>query len=113
MQASKFKYSFEGKVWRSKGPGGWYFVTLPKLVSDQIKETHRVSEEGWGRLKTTATLERTKWQTALWYDSKSCGYILPIKAQIRKKESVLEGTMVKVVIEFELEKWMIDMVYAD
>ena len=37
-------------------------------------------------MKAVAKIGNSNWQTAIWYDSKKSTYILPIKAEIRKKE---------------------------
>ncbi|MDD4087237.1 MAG: DUF1905 domain-containing protein, partial [Bacteroidales bacterium] len=42
-------------------------------------------EEGWGRLKATAEIGKSVWKTAIWFDTKHQTYILPLKAEIRKK----------------------------
>ena len=51
------KYSFKGKVWKYKGHAGWYFVTLPRMLSKTIRQSHGLSEEGWGRLRADASIE--------------------------------------------------------
>ncbi|MEZ4873107.1 MAG: DUF1905 domain-containing protein [Bdellovibrionales bacterium] len=66
----EYKYSFQGKIWKHKSPSGWHFVTLPKELSKKIRNVHLASEEGWGRLKTCASIKSTKWETAIWFDSK-------------------------------------------
>ncbi len=86
------KYQFKGKLWISKGTGGWYFVTLPRGLSQEIRKYHGENEEGWGRLKVKACLNETKWDSAIWYDSKeSESYLLPLKAAIRKKHKLTIG----------------------
>ena len=90
------KYQFQAIVWRYKGPAGWYFVTLPKSLSKKIRSLHGRSEEGWGRLKTSARIGQTEWKTAIWYDSKLQSYILPLKLLIRKKEKIELDSKVKI-----------------
>ncbi|MFN7728004.1 MAG: DUF1905 domain-containing protein [Bdellovibrio sp.] len=51
-----------------------------------MRKTHLSSEEGWGRLRATCTIGKTKWQTAIWFDTKVGSYLLPIKVEIRRKE---------------------------
>lgn len=99
--AKTTKFFFKGKVWKFKGTGGWYFVDLPKRVSKKIRKTHGLSEEGWGRLKTTARLGKSKWDTAIWYDTKFQSYLLPVKASVRKSEKIVDGTIVAVELLFE------------
>lgn len=90
-------------MWKYKGTAGWHFVTLPKLLSKKIRQAHGLSEEGWGRLKTKASIENTSWQTAIWYDSKSDSYLLPIKSDIRKKFNLLINSELKIHLSFKAE----------
>lgn len=97
------KYSFKGNVWKYKGPAGWHFVTLHKALAKRIRKRHGLSEEGWGRLNTTVKVGRTKWVTAIWYDTKTDSYILPIKAAVRKAEDVCDGGLVVVILYLQIE----------
>jgi hypothetical protein len=81
----KIKYEFVAKIWQHSGQSGWYFVSLPTEISIEIRENLKWQEEGWGRLKATAQIENSQWETAIWFDSKHNTYLLPIKAEIRKK----------------------------
>lgn len=84
MQA-KIRYDFSGELWKSEGQGGWYFVSLPKDISIEIRANLQWQEEGWGRMKAMAKIEDVEWETAIWFDKKKDTYLLPIKADIRKK----------------------------
>ncbi len=100
----KAKYTFSAKVWKYQGKAGWYFVTLPKQLSKEIRSNRGLAEEGWGRLKTSAQLGDSKWNTSIWYDTKAKGYLLPIKSEIRKREKVELDTLVSVRLHFEADK---------
>lgn len=82
----KIKYDFSAEIWRH--PTGWQFVSLPKNTSKEIRENLQWQEEGWGRLKATAQIGATKWETAIWFASQTGHYLLPLKAEIRKKEKL-------------------------
>lgn len=84
MQA-KIKYNFSAKLWQHSSPGGWFFVSLPLDVSKEIRENLKWQEEGWGRMKASATIGKFEWNTAIWFDKKWNTYLLPIKTEIRKK----------------------------
>ncbi|WP_422860009.1 DUF1905 domain-containing protein [Flagellimonas sp. S174] len=81
----KIKYQFKTKMWRHNAPGGWHFVSIPKDISKEIRKNLQWQEEGWGRMKAIARIDHVQWDTAIWFDSKADTYILPIKAEIRKK----------------------------
>lgn len=99
-----YKCSFTAKVWKYRGHAGWYFVTLPKALSKKIRVKHGLSEEGWGRLKANVTVGKSKWNSAIWFDTKAQGYLLPLKSLIRKKEKIEIGARVKVKLHFEVGK---------
>lgn len=78
-------YTFSAPVWQYQGKGAWHFVSLPLNTSIEIRQLLKHEEEGWGRLKVTACIGIHEWKTAIWYDNKHRTYLLPIKAEIRKK----------------------------
>jgi hypothetical protein len=85
----KIKYQFTATIWQYSSPkGGWYFVSLPIEISNEIRENLKWQEEGWGRLKTVAKINNTEWETAIWFDTKMKTYLLPVKAEIRRKEKL-------------------------
>lgn len=81
----KIKFEFSTKMWKHNSPGGWYFVSIPKKISKEIRENLKWQEEGWGRMKAVAQIDSLDWETAIWFDTKMDTYILPIKVEIRNK----------------------------
>lgn len=45
-------------------------------------------EKGWGRLPVLAKIGNTEWQTAIWFDTKAGTFLLPLKAEVRRKEQL-------------------------
>ncbi|MGG9972768.1 DUF1905 domain-containing protein [Ferruginibacter sp. SUN002] len=88
MKSTAIQYEFVTRPWQYSGPNGWYFVSLPKSMSKEIRSALRSEEEGWGRLKATAKIGNSQWKTAIWFDTKMNTYLLPLKAEIRKKEKI-------------------------
>jgi hypothetical protein len=82
---SAIKYSFKNKMWKYSSQSGWYFISLPKKTSKEIRTSLKWQEEGWGRMKATAKIDEFEWKTSIWYDTKHETYLLPIKAEVRKK----------------------------
>ncbi|MEM6894772.1 MAG: DUF1905 domain-containing protein [Bacteroidota bacterium] len=88
------KFEFTTQLWRHNAPGGWHFVSLPKDFSKEIRKNLHWQEEGWGRMKAFAQIGTVQWETSIWFDTKQDRYILPIKAEIRKKaQLVLDQTI--------------------
>jgi len=98
MKPAGIKYEFTAAPWQYEGPGGWIFVSLPKVLAKEIRDALKSEEEGWGRLKVTARIGSSEWGTAIWFDTKSNTYLLPLKAEIRKKEKLEAGREVEVIL---------------
>ena len=75
-------------MWKHSSPGGWCFVSIPKNLSREIRANLKWQEEGWGRMKAFACMGELTWETAIWFDTKLDTYLLPIKAEIRNKNSL-------------------------
>ena len=94
----KIKYEFKAIMWQHASPGGWYFISLPAEMAKEIRENLKWQEEGWGRLKATAKIGHSEWETAIWFDTKLGTYLLPVKAEIRKKENIQVNKEVKIFL---------------
>ena len=88
MKIKGIKYEFTAKPWQYTGPGGWYFVSFPNELAKEIRNALKSEEEGWGRLAATAKIGNSEWKTAIWFDTKLNTYLLPLKAEIGKKENL-------------------------
>lgn len=98
MKAIKIKYEFTSTVWKYNSPAGWHFVSLPEKLAKEIRTNLKWQEEGWGRLKAVAKIGNSEWETAIWFDTKMKTYLLPLKAEIRKKEDIIEGKKEKITV---------------
>ena len=88
MESRGIKYNFDSKTWKYNGQSGWTFISLPENMAKEIRDNLKNEEEGWGRLKATAKIGKTEWETAIWFDTKMNTYLLTLKAAIRKKEKI-------------------------
>lgn len=95
------EFSFKAKVWVYPGPAAWYFVTVPKKDKEQIDFFFAHVKRGWGSLPVLVTVGETTWKTSIFPDSKIGSYILPLKAEIRKKEFVKENDSIKLSLEID------------
>lgn len=95
----KIEYQFDATIWKFSSPkGGWYFISIPSAISKEIRENLKWQEEGWGRLKSTAKINVSQWETALWFDTKMNTYLLPLKVEIRRKENLEIDKTVNITI---------------
>ena len=95
----KNDFKIRAKIWIYKGApsrsgnttvtqGTWHFITIPKKQSDEIKKRFGTLARGWGSLPVHATVGKTSWKTSIFPDKKAGAYLLPVKADIRKKEKL-------------------------
>jgi Domain of unknown function (DUF1905) len=88
---------FSGEIWQWRGPAPFYFVTVPEEQSQVIKSAEKLVSYGWGMIPVRVQIGQTGWKTSLW--PKDGLYVVPLKANIRKAESLEEGQTVMVQLE--------------
>ncbi len=93
-------FQFEAQLWKYSGKSGWHFLNIPTEISKEIRSMFKSEEEGWGRLKTKATIHTFSWDTSIWFSSKDNMYLLPVKSEIRKKAQLRTGDILLTRIEF-------------
>ena len=86
-------------LWRWSGGangGDWFFATIDGEVGEALSATalmHRLEtgrRAGWGSVKVGVTVGETSWRTPA-FPSKAQGWMVPIKAAVRKVEGLAEG----------------------
>jgi hypothetical protein len=80
---------------------GWHFVTIPKEISENIEKEFDYLKKGWGSLPVAVTIGKTTWKTSIFPDKKTGGYVLPIKADIRKRENISANDKISLLIEMK------------
>lgn len=93
------KYEFEGPVHRWAANPAFFLVSLPKNYSDEIREISDGLTAGFGSLKVEAEIGAIVWRTSIFPDYGSGLFDLPLKAEIRKKNELIEGSIAQVKLE--------------
>lgn len=91
---------FNDKIWEWRGPAPWYFITVPKSQSRDIKAVSEFVTYGWGVIPVQVQIGKTVWKTSLF--PKDDLYLVPIKASVRKAENLKEGDAVTVRLEVKI-----------
>jgi len=97
--------AFTSLVWIWKGSdaaGSWFCVTVPEELSAEIKAHAFGNPRGFGSVKVEATIGDVTWRTSV-FPLDSGGYLLPLKADVRRKADLAAGDEVTVALELELE----------
>lgn len=96
----KNKFNMRAKVWLYPAQhAAWHFITLPKKQSGEITKRFGLLKRGWGSLPVVVTMGDTSWRTSIFPDKKQGAYLLPLKAEVRKKEKIKAGDMVLFSLE--------------
>lgn len=98
----KTNYTMRAKVWLYPGMAAWHFLTLPKKQASDVKKKFGVLARGWGSLPIVVTVGKTSWKTSIFPDKKSGSYLLPLKADVRKKENIKAGDSVVFKLEIKI-----------
>jgi len=88
-----------GPLWLWSGEGGsWHFVTVPDELSGEIRAQGLARRAGFGSVRVAARIGAVAWRTSV-FPQKSGGYILPVKADVRRRAGIGAGDAVTVELE--------------
>lgn len=82
-------------VWKGEAAGRWYFLTVPEEQSAKIKAQALGLPRGFGSVRVEAAIGAVRWRTSV-FPLNSGGYVLPVKADIRKRAGIGAGDSVTV-----------------
>jgi hypothetical protein len=88
-----------GDVWHWKGPAPHHFVTVPEEDCGALEALAPAVSYGWGMIPVAVRLRGTSWTTSLF--PKDGGYVVPLKAEVRRREGVEVGDTVTLLLTVE------------
>jgi hypothetical protein len=87
-------------LWLWSGENGsWHFITVPVELSDEIRAQSLARRGGFGSVRVEATIGEVAWRTSV-FPQKSGGYILPVKAEVRRRAGIAAGDEVTLTLDF-------------
>ena len=98
-------FEFETELWRwtpePPAKGAWHFVTIVGEAADAIRalgfERRALGgARGFGSVRVRASVEGVAFDTSAFPHARNGGYVLPVKAAVRKAAGVGEGDVVRV-----------------
>ena len=82
----------------SEGKGSWHFLTVPPDEAVEIRLLAKAEpRRGFGSVRVAATINGVTWRTSI-FPQKSGGYVLPIKAEVRRSAGIAAGDEVSVTL---------------
>jgi hypothetical protein len=98
------EWDVTGTLWRWQGKAkdgtpsstSWFFITIDGAVAEAIRAASPGRTAAWGSVYVAVTIGATSWRTSLFPSKEVGGYLLPVKAAVRKAERLAEGEAAKV-----------------
>jgi hypothetical protein len=85
-------------IWKGEAAGRWYFITIPEEQSAEIRAEAFGTPRGFGSVRVEATIRDVTWRTSVFPLNRG-GYLLPVKAEVRRKAGIGAGDEVTVGLE--------------
>lgn len=92
-------HTFTAELGLQRGEAGWRFVTLPADLADELRAQTAATARAFGSFPVAVTIGRTGWRTSLFADTRAASYLLPVKADVRRREQLSAGDRVRVTVE--------------
>ncbi len=97
-------FTFTAPLWRwtarrreSADSSSWCVVTLPPDVAEEGRDGAG-EPRGFGSVRVRVTVGATTWDTSVFPDSGSGGFVLPVKKAVRTAAGVEEGDELTVTL---------------
>ncbi len=90
--------TFRAPVWTQDSTGAWHFVTLPADLSERIRTLTTGLRKPFGSFRVKARTGLSSWETSLFADTKRKAFLLPLKADVRRKEKIALGDTIEVTV---------------
>ena len=88
-------------LWLWSGEGGsWHFITIPAEEAVEIRLESAASgiRRGFGSVRVRASIAGVAWTTSV-FPQKAGGYLLPVKAAVRRDAGIAAGDEVTISLE--------------
>ena len=86
-------------LWQWSGEGGsWHFLTIPEDLSGEFRAQSLLRRGGFGSVRVEARIGGVTWRTSI-FPQKGGGFILPVKADVRRRADIAAGDNVDLTLE--------------
>ena len=97
-----------GPLWRwttPSAPAAWHFITIDGAAGEALSGTALMRRmegtlRGFGSIKVMALIGDSRFATSVFPSKEQAGWLLPVKASVRKAEGLVAGDPVDVTLEF-------------
>ena len=83
----------------SEGKGHWHFLTVPPGPSTEIRLESFGRRGGFGSVRVEARIGEVVWRTSVFPMKRSGEYLLPARADVRRRAQIEAGDEVTLTLE--------------
>lgn len=99
-------WHFTGPLWQWRGKtddgtpksNAWHFLTIDGAVADALRAAAPGRSAAWGSVPVQVSIGTVQWRTSVFPSKEAGGYLLPVKAGIRKAQRIAAGDAITVVL---------------
>ncbi len=85
------------RLWTGE-TASWHFITVPEELSEDIRLRSLANRGGFGSVRVEARIGDVIWRTSV-FPQKSGGYLLPVKADVRRRADIAAGDDVSLTLK--------------
>lgn len=96
------EFRFEADVIYWRGPSPFFYAPIPPQQAEDIRRLSRLVSYGWGMIPVEAQIGGVVFRTSLFPKAET--YLLPLKAEVRRKASITAGDRICVGMTLQAAK---------
>jgi Domain of unknown function (DUF1905) len=96
------QFSFETRIIEWRGPSPFFYAPIPAQYVDELRQLTKIVSYGWGVTPVEAQIGDVAFKTSLF--PKDGGYLLPLKADVRRKTNITAGDVIAVEMTIQPPK---------
>ena len=85
------------KLWTGDN-ATWHFISIGAEESIEIRVHGLANPRGFGSVRVAASIGEVTWRTSV-FPQKSGGYLLPVKADVRRRAGIVAGDELTVKLD--------------
>jgi len=85
------------RLWNGENTS-WHFIDVSPAGAVDIRAHSLANRGGFGSVRVEAKIDEVVWRTSV-FPQKSGGYLLPVKAGVRREAGIAAGDEVRVELE--------------
>jgi hypothetical protein len=96
------RFNFESRIIEWRGPSPFFYAPIPTDYVEELRQLTKIVSYGWGVTPVEARIGDVAFTTSLF--PKAGGYLLPIKAVVRRQTNITAGDLIDVEMTIQPPK---------